>query len=255
MNERIATLTIISTAFLIAGCSDTNNAQSRETGYDPVVAERTLDQKADDSIEQAGNSISDTAESAGQYIDDSAITTTVKAKLVDADQLNALKIDVDTRDGIVTLEGTVPSQTARDLASGIASNVDGVQSVNNRLEVKSLHESVTYEAQPAKSEISVKQKTERTMDKVGDSLERAAAKTGQVIDDATVTATIKSRLIAEESLSALAIDVDTDDGEVILKGSVPSAAAKSLADTIASDVQGVVAVRNELEVDPSNQRN
>jgi osmotically-inducible protein OsmY len=50
--------------------------------------------------------------------------------------LSAIKIDVDTKDGVVTLTGPAPSESARDRATEIAKNVKGVSSVNNQLTVK-----------------------------------------------------------------------------------------------------------------------
>jgi hyperosmotically inducible periplasmic protein len=48
-------------------------------------------------------------------------------------ELNPLRIDVDTRDGVVTLSGSVPSAAAKARASEIAQNVKNVRSVNNQL--------------------------------------------------------------------------------------------------------------------------
>ena len=50
--------------------------------------------------------------------------------------LSALRIDVDTRDGHVMLSGTAPSTSARERATTLAANVKGVNSVENRLEVR-----------------------------------------------------------------------------------------------------------------------
>ena len=52
-------------------------------------------------------------------------------------KVSAIRIDVDTRDGVVTLSGPAPSATARERASEIARGVKGVSSVNNQLTIKS----------------------------------------------------------------------------------------------------------------------
>ena len=75
-------------------------------------------------------------------------------------------------------------------------------------------------------------------------LERAAG----VLDDATITAKVKSALIAEPQLKGLAIDVDTSKNVVTLSGSVASDQARADAERIAKQVEGVAGVKNNLEV-------
>ena len=73
--------------------------------------------------------------SIGQIIDDTTITAEIKAKLT-ADKLsNLTKIDVKSEAGVVTLGGTVDSAERRARAAQIASNVSGVKSVVNNIEV------------------------------------------------------------------------------------------------------------------------
>jgi osmotically-inducible protein OsmY len=74
--------------------------------------------------------------STGEYIDDSVITTEIKAQLAKNDFLKSLEISVETRKGTVQLAGFVNSQQAADKAGEIARSVKGVQSVKNNLIVK-----------------------------------------------------------------------------------------------------------------------
>jgi osmotically-inducible protein OsmY len=76
-------------------------------------------------------------ESAGEYIDDSVITTKVKALLAGDDFLKSFQISVETYKGVVQLSGFVGSQKAVDKAGEIARGVNGVKSVKNNLIVKS----------------------------------------------------------------------------------------------------------------------
>ena len=76
------------------------------------------------------------AESTGKYVDDSVITTKVKALLAEDDFLKSFKISVETRKGTVQLSGFVASQQAVDKAGQIARGVGGVKSVRNDLIVK-----------------------------------------------------------------------------------------------------------------------
>jgi osmotically-inducible protein OsmY len=75
-------------------------------------------------------------ESAGEYVDDSVITTKVKALLAQDDFLKSFQISVETYKGTVQLSGFVGSQKAVDKAGEIAWSVKGVNSVKNNLIVK-----------------------------------------------------------------------------------------------------------------------
>lgn len=78
----------------------------------------------------------DVAARAGERIDDLTITTTLTAGFAKDPDLSVLKINVDTRDGAVTLKGTAPTQAASDKAAAMAKAVKGVNSVDNKLVVK-----------------------------------------------------------------------------------------------------------------------
>jgi hyperosmotically inducible protein len=75
-------------------------------------------------------------EGAGEFIDDSVITTKVKALLTEDDFLKSFQISVETYKGTVQLSGFVDSQKAVDKAGEIARSVKGVKSVKNDLSVK-----------------------------------------------------------------------------------------------------------------------
>ncbi len=70
--------------------------------------------------------------------------------------------------------------------------------------------------------------------------------------DAAITAKVNAALASDTQLSARAIDVDTSNGQVELKGTAPTAAAKDRATTLASAVEGVVKVDNRLTVDSTS---
>lgn len=75
-------------------------------------------------------------ESAGQYIDDSAITTGVKAAILNAPTLKVSEINVETFKGTVQLSGFVSSAENIATASSVARSVNGVKSVKNDLRLK-----------------------------------------------------------------------------------------------------------------------
>ena len=75
-------------------------------------------------------------ESAGQYLDDSTITTRVKSSFVGDPQVKAHQINVKTYDGVVQLNGFVDSPQMIAKASRDAKEVPGVKKVDNNLSVK-----------------------------------------------------------------------------------------------------------------------
>ena len=77
-----------------------------------------------------------TRESAGEYVDDSVITTKVKSLLAKDDFLKSFQIGVETYQGTVQLSGFVNSQKAVDKAGEIVRSVQGVKSIKNNLIVK-----------------------------------------------------------------------------------------------------------------------
>ncbi len=75
------------------------------------------------------------ADKVADAVGDAAVTVAVNAELAKDTQLSALRIDVDTLDGRVTLAGSAPSDAARERATVLAQSVKGVKSVDNRLAV------------------------------------------------------------------------------------------------------------------------
>lgn len=129
---RICLLTASSMMLIaVAGCDKPGPAES---------AGRTVDQtmeKMGRKVEQAADSARDQASKAGQAIDDTTITAAVKAGILAEPGLKVFKIDVDTKDGQVTLTGSADSPENVQRATQIARGVVGVRTVTNRLAVSS----------------------------------------------------------------------------------------------------------------------
>lgn len=89
-----------------------------------------------DATKNAESSAKEVASTTGEMIDDVAITAAVSAGFAKDPDLSALKINVDTKNGVVTLNGSAPTEAAREKASSIAKAVKGVNSVENKLLVK-----------------------------------------------------------------------------------------------------------------------
>lgn len=77
-----------------------------------------------------------TRESAGEYVDDSAITAQVKSALLGDKQTSAWAVNVETFKGVVQLSGFVGSAQERAKAEQLARNVKGVKKVENDIRVK-----------------------------------------------------------------------------------------------------------------------
>jgi len=75
-------------------------------------------------------------ESVGAYVDDTAITTSVKARYVDNKEVDATSIKVETLNGTVMLSGFAKNNTERMMAEDIAMKVNGVKSVKNSIVVR-----------------------------------------------------------------------------------------------------------------------
>lgn len=132
---------------------------------------------------------------------------------------NDLKVSVHA--GKATLSGAVGESVEKELATQIALGVSGVTKVDNQIVVKADY----VPPQPS---------TDRGY--------------GEVIDDATISSTVKSKLLWSKHADGLTTNVDTHRGRVTLAGTADSAAARDLATRLAQNTSGVVSVNNQLVV-------
>jgi hyperosmotically inducible periplasmic protein len=143
-------LALISSLAVLLALSACNRADDRTVGQrvdSGVSSTKRAGAEAKRDVKDAANSASASANtaadntkamgaSAGAKVDDASITAKVNASLAKDKDLSAIKIDVDTQNGVVTLSGPAPSATAKERASEIARTVKGVNSVNNQLTIK-----------------------------------------------------------------------------------------------------------------------
>jgi len=80
-----------------------------------------------------------TGETAGQYVDDSTITASVKAKLVAEKVANLTRVDVDTTNRVVSLNGIVQSPDQKKRAEELVLQVSGVTRVQNNLQIQKIN--------------------------------------------------------------------------------------------------------------------
>jgi len=77
---------------------------------------------------------------------------------------------------------------------------------------------------------------------------------GQYVDDSTITAAVKSKLVADKVANLTRIDVDTTRQVVSLNGIVSSSQDKARAEQLAKQVDGVRGVKNNLQVQQTNTK-
>ena len=87
-------------------------------------------------ITTAGCAVTRGQETVGAFVDDTAITTSVKARLLDNKDVAGTSISVETLNGTVMLSGFAKSSLERNKAETLARNVKGVKSVKNEIAVR-----------------------------------------------------------------------------------------------------------------------
>lgn len=154
-----------------------------------------------------------------QPVKDAYLKGKVMGALAFNTHVSAFDIDVKVDNGVAYLGGAVDSDVERDLAVEITRGIEDITEV--------------------RSEITIKPGTRMAREQSRRSL-------GQRADDAGTTASVKTKLLANQSTSGLAINVTTKSGVVTLTGKAKSAAESDLATRIAENTTGVVDVRNDL---------
>jgi hyperosmotically inducible periplasmic protein len=119
---------------------DTAVARTEQAATEAKARAETSMGKAQDAMKdataKAEASGKSTADKVATTMDDVSITTAVSAAFVRDPDLSALKIDVDTKNGRVTLTGPAPTMAAKEKATTLAKAIKGVMSVDNKLVVK-----------------------------------------------------------------------------------------------------------------------
>lgn len=141
---------------------------------------------------------------------DNRIESSAKDSYVFKTYLKGDDIKFESKDGAVTLTGTVSEESHKSLAHETVANLPGVKSVDNKLEIK--------------GEVPAEH------------------------SDAWLMTKVKTTLLFHRSVSGFATEVDVKDGIVTLKGEAASKAQKDLTTEYAKDVEGVKSVKNEMTV-------
>lgn len=84
----------------------------------------------------SGCAVTDGQSTVGQAVDDTAITTRVKARMAEDPNVSAMRIEVQTRNGLVQLAGFATSQAEKDRAAALVRGVPNVREVRNDIIVR-----------------------------------------------------------------------------------------------------------------------
>ena len=222
-------------ALPLAACSDdqaTRNAERTAQAEDARQAEAARAEEArqdargsmmedegdmDSSVDSMQHRAGEMMDQAGDAASDMRMHMALEMKLATTDELSAMMINTDVKDGVAHLEGDVGTDAQREMAGELARTVDGVTSVQNDLRV------------------------------TGDA-ETLGEQLAQGVTDAALTARVKTRLLASENTAGLQINVDTQESVVTLSGEVDSDTERELAELIAANTPGVSSVTNELGI-------
>jgi hyperosmotically inducible periplasmic protein len=156
-------------------------------------------------------------EKAADEKSDDWITFKVRSVLLCRRSVSGTRTSVSVKDGVVTLSGTASSEAQRELTEEYAKDVEGVKEVKNEMKVAPATESLGRDL-------------------------------GEVIDDASITAQVKSALLTHRSTSAAKTRVTTRDGVVMLSGEARNRAEKDLVTKLVRDIHGVKSVVNNMEM-------
>jgi osmotically-inducible protein OsmY len=165
-----------------------------------------------------------TKEGASDATSDLWLITKVKTTLLFHKNVSGTGTEVLADKGTITLRGEAANVAQKDLTTEYAMDIEGVEKVNNEMTL-------------SKAEAKTDDKTTKVDDVV------------DAIDDASITAMVKTTLFAHRSTSALKTKVQTKDGVVTLEGKAKNDAEKALAGKITSDVHGVKNVNNNMTVE------
>jgi len=186
-SKRIACIGAIAASAILATISGCNNSQVASDSAPPTTI--------------------------GTEIDDSVVITKVRSALLANDDIKSLDIKVTANKGVVMLSGFVDSQAQIDHGIAVATAVEGVKGIDNKLSIKEGKQTV-----------------------------------GNKVDDSVITAGVKSALLSDPTMKSLDVSVTTRKGEVQLSGFVDNDIQLARAVDVAKGVDGVTDVVNHMSI-------
>lgn len=140
MHKGLMAASCVAVLLALGACGDREattdpraESSSQVTGQSTELSKQ---EKQDTTAMGAGQGSTGADTTLGQKVDDAQIVVKIKSEFAADKDISAMAIDVDSKDGVVTLTGSVPNSQAKVRADQIAKSMKEVRSVNNQLEVK-----------------------------------------------------------------------------------------------------------------------
>jgi osmotically-inducible protein OsmY len=157
---------------------------------------------------------------------DAWLSARVKTALLFHRNVSARNTEITAEDGMIILRGEAASLAQRDLTTQYTDDIEGVDGVRNNMTVsKTL-------ATPSQRETP-----------------------GRIIDDASITAQVRTALLFRRSTSTAEIQIKTREGVVTLSGTALRASHKALIDKLVNDIDGVRSVVNNITIESALSKN
>ncbi len=150
---------------------------------------------------------------------DAWLSMKVKGALLFNRNVSAVNTQVYVTEGVVTLKGQADSQSQKDLTGEYAKDIDGIKGLSNEMTI-------------------------------GEAVNKPDQNKDNKIDDASITAQVKMAFLTHHSTSAFKTGVETNNGTVTLSGNATSGAGKDMATKVASNINGVTNVVNNMTITP-----
>ncbi len=161
---------------------------------------------------------------APKAVEDATVTGRIEGLFLLNEHLSPFNINTTTSKGVVTLTGSVADDIQKDLAGDLARSVEGVKDVVNNITVVGT---------------VVSERTQRSW--------------REKVDDSTLTATIRTRLLYNKELKGIKIGVRCEGGVVNLYGVVGNDLEKQHIEEVVRETKGVTSVTNDLTVQPKEK--
>lgn len=173
---------------------------------------------------RAGQAIDKVMATVTDEVGDALLVTRVRVALLEHLRGDGLRVRIEARGGVVTLDGMVDRRSSVPLAEEVTRSLDGVSEVHNRIKLASAAEA-------------------------GKGVAGAVGKAEREVNDAILEARIKAVLLDQLGRVGFKIEGEATDGVVSLTGTVPDDTRRVLAGDVTAKVSGVKELHNLLKLE------
>jgi hyperosmotically inducible protein len=232
-----ATSGVVSLSGNVASDREKQQAVAIARGVEGVtqVNDLLIVQPGSEAVATTGSTTAASNELA-RRLDDARVTSSIQAKFFLDNNIKGRRIDVATRQGVVTLRGDVASDNERAQALLLARTTEGVDRVEDNLTVNA---ALGQSAQAPSAAPAAQQPATGPA---------AGAAEGSAPQDATLTRAIESKMSGDRQARSAMVTVTAKDGVVLLEGTAPSMAVKQRIIALARQTKGVLQVVDRIKV-------